>query len=71
MNNRQIFLTNQEAERIQERLGRGNLQGTERTTRAVAKQMLLKGKYFWDGRLLEPVVKHLGLGVYEVSVKEA
>ncbi len=43
---------------------------TVRVTRKVAKALLLDGWWTWNGQFNDPVVKHIGLGVYEVSVKE-
>lgn len=37
------------------------------TTRAIAKQLLLDGWFFCQGHMRKPVVKHVGLGVYEVT----
>ncbi len=43
---------------------------TVRTTRKVAKAILLDGWWTWNGQFNDPIVKHIGLGVYEVSIKE-
>lgn len=55
---------------ITSRLGSNPRGHTIRTTRKVAKAILLDGWWTWNGQFNDPVVKHIGLGVYEVSVKE-
>lgn len=37
------------------------------TTRPVAKALLLRGWYFCQGEAREPIARHVGLGVYEIS----
>lgn len=54
-----------EAERLRGYLPVSKLR-KERVEKGVAKSFLMHGKFFYNGELYEPRVKHLGLGVYEV-----
>ena len=68
MNARQLYLIDQEVSRLQACIYHGT---KHRTTHAVAKALLLKGDYFYDGIYLTPCVKSVGCGVYDVWAKEA
>ncbi len=61
----------QEALQVQAHLG-SVFQGYKyRTTRKIAREVLLYGNYFYNGRLLAPRAKSVGCGIYEVSVETA
>lgn len=70
MNARRTYLIQEEVKRVQECLARGNHEHTERVDSPVAKAFLLHGPYFYSGIRCTPQQKHLGLGVYELSVKK-
>lgn len=55
-----------EAQRIQANVSHGT---SARTDRKTAKQLLMYGSYFYDGKWLMPYVKHVGCGVYEITSK--
>jgi len=57
-----------EAHRIQANISHGTYSRTDRKT---AKQILMYGHYFYDGKFLLPTAKHVGCGVYEVTAKPA
>ncbi len=59
-----------EYQRVKDTLNSNRRGHAVRTTRKVAKALLLDGWWTWNGQFNDPVVKHIGLGVYEVSVKE-
>jgi len=42
----------------------------QRVTSRIAKQFLLDGPYWYLGRRCDPRAKHLGLGVYSLTVKK-
>ena len=55
---------------IQESLGRRRIGYRYRTDRKSAKAVLLAGQFMWDGKLLDPRIENVGLGVVDVYVKE-
>lgn len=69
-NARREHLIDEAVTHIQERLGNSREDYSERVDRPIAKAFLLRGNYFWNGSLCEPQAKHVGLGVYDVSVKK-
>ena len=70
MNARQLYLVVEQRKKVQEQLGNGYPGFKVRCVRAVAQNVLLQGSYFWNGRNCNPIVKNLGVGVYEVSLEE-
>lgn len=40
-----------------------------RTSHRVAKELLMRNTMVWEGRLFQFKVKHVGLGVYEVTTE--
>lgn len=60
----------QELERIQESLAAYQEGHEERTTRRIAQALLLGRNYYWNGALCTPVAKHVGAGIYAVTVKK-
>lgn len=71
MNARQLYLIRQEVARLQGQLGDSYPGCKVRAITSVTRNLLLEGSYFWRGRLLDPKVKSLGAGVYEIWVEEA
>ncbi len=66
-------LIEQKVIEIREQLGLAQGTGEQLDLRydgPIAKAFLLKGSWFFNGRLLEPVTKPLGLGVYLLTSKE-
>jgi hypothetical protein len=57
-----------EAQRIQASISFG---GVARTDKKIAKQILMYGNYFYNGKCLMPYAKHVGCGVYEIIAKPA
>ena len=55
---------------IQEILGQRRVGHKHRTDRKSAKALLLAGQFMWDGKLLDPRIENIGLGVVDVFVKE-
>ena len=55
---------------IRETLGTMRLGHTTRTSRKVARAILRDGWWTWDGRFNDPIVTSVGLGLYDVSVRE-
>lgn len=53
---------------IQNHLGNNGKVG--RVERPFAKAFLMAGIFLRNGKMLEPKVKHIGLGVYELTVSE-
>ena len=60
----------QEVDRLQANLGSVHIGFKTRTTHAIAKALLLKGWYFWNGQKCTPIAKSVGCGVYEVSLSK-
>ena len=58
-----------EVTRIQNHLGSVYAGATSRTTQKVAKQILLEGWYFYNGRMCVPKAKSAGCGVWEISLE--
>lgn len=58
----------QEIERIRGALGTFKEGHEERTTRRIAQALLLERSFFWDGALCTPTAKHVGAGIYGVTV---
>ena len=54
---------NAEIDRIQSQIAIGN---KVQTVRKIAKEILLRGWFTYNGRFCDPKVKHIGCGVYEV-----
>ncbi len=59
-----------EVYRIQNVLGSLYEGAKVRTTRKIAKTILLNDWFTYDGRFCYPEAKHIGLGVYEISVRK-
>lgn len=70
MNARQLHVINEERKKLQAQLGNGYPGFKVRCIAAVARNMLLQGTYFWNGRNCNPIVKSIGVGVYEVWLEE-
>ena len=69
MSARRGYLLNEDAQRVQNALGA--FPGSEqRCVTAVAKIVLLRGPYFYDGKRINPVGKSLGAGVWAITHKE-
>lgn len=60
----------QEVDRLQANLGSVHIGFKTRTTHAVAKALLLRGWYMYNGAGCMPVAKSVGCGVYEVSLSK-
>lgn len=58
----------EEYNRLKHNLGALRCGAKFRTSKKLAKRLLQEGWFTWNGRFLDPRVKHVGLGVYEVSV---
>jgi len=70
MNAKTAQLINSERARIQENLGQCAVGHKMRCVTAVARSLLLNGVYHYGGKFLNPKIKSLGVGVYEVWVEE-
>ena len=58
----------QELERILGSLGTFQEGHEERTTRRIAQELLLGRNFFWNGALCTTFAKHVGAGIYAVTV---
>jgi len=70
MNARMVVQVRKEVVRIQNTLGttfRGN---KVRAVTAVARNLLLQGPYFCNGKRCDPKVKSIGAGVYEIWLED-
>lgn len=56
---------------MMERAGLRSAGYTERVSRKVAKELLLRGMFFSHGVALKYTAKHVGCGVYEVKTENA
>ena len=63
------YLIEQERNKVQAQLGQNVCGTTINVDRPVAKAILLYGNFIYNGRMLTPKAKHIGCGVYELSVK--
>lgn len=70
MSARRQFLISKEVTRLQEVLGTRPYGHKERVDRPIAKAFLMAGFYFHNGRDCDPVANHVGLGVYDISIKQ-
>ncbi len=70
MNARQLHLVIQERKKLQAQLGNTHIGFRVRCVTAVARNILLEGVYFWNGRHCNPKAKSIGAGVYEVWLEK-
>ena len=68
MSARRDYLIAQAVKGLQEKFGSNPTLSDVRVDRPIAKAWLLAGPFWWAGDRLEPKQKHLGLGVYLLSV---
>lgn len=70
MNARQLYIVNQERKKLQAQLGNGGSGFKVRCVVAVARNILLQGMFFYNGRNCNPIAKSIGAGVWEVWLEE-
>ena len=70
MNARQVHLVNQERQKLQAQLGDAYIGFKVRCVVAVARNILLQGVYFYNGRNCNPKAKYIGAGVYEIWLEK-
>jgi len=70
MNARQLQMVEQERQKLQHELARALPGYRARCVISVARNLLLQGDYFYNGRWCEPMVKSIGAGIYEVWLKD-
>jgi len=70
MNARQLQMVERERQKLQHELAEAFSGYRARCVTAVARNLLLQGAYFYNGRRCDPAVKSIGAGVYEVWLKE-
>lgn len=58
----------QEMERIRGALGTFPNGHEERCTRRIAQALLLERNFFWKGALCTPTAKHVGAGIYAITI---
>ncbi len=70
MNARQAYIVVQERKKLQAQLGNGGPGFKVRCVVAVARNILLQGMYFYNGRNCNPIAKSIGAGVWEVWLED-
>ena len=70
MNARKVHLVIEERKKLQVALGSSFSGYKVRCVTAVARNILLQGRYQLNGRSCNPVAKSIGAGVYEVWLEE-
>lgn len=70
MNARQAHMIIQERKKLQAQLGNGMPGFKVRCVVAVARNILLQGSYFFNGKSCNPMAKSIGAGVWEIWLEE-
>jgi len=68
-----LIQANEDNATVQRMLGNAGLRSkdfSERVPHRIAKKLLLQGKFFSNGSMLQYTAKSVGCGVYEVKAEE-